>query len=277
MKKQPISYSRLLIILLLCNTISVSAQNPAKITSQNVIISSDDIEMHAVLYRSSPTGEPRPAIILVHGWMPYDAEAQWDVGSAKRIASHGYTTLAITMRGWPKTGGVDDCGWKQPYDLVNAINWLANQEGIDPNRIGLLGASQGGQVSLFAASLENSVKVKAVAAYFPVIDVAPWLATSDLGERIINRLTERCSEGVSMEERSPIYRADKIDASVLLIHGDQDTNIQIGESEKMLKALVDNGADTQLYVVEGGTHHYDGSPKWEKSFLKMMVFFEEKL
>tara|TARA_R110001583_G_scaffold52804_1_gene163531 strand:+ start:99 stop:950 length:852 start_codon:yes stop_codon:yes gene_type:complete len=244
---------------------------------EEVIITSDDIEMHAVMFRPPKGSKPRPAIVLVHGWMTYGEKASWDTNSAKRIASYGYTTLAITMRGWPDTGGEDDCGWKQPYDVVNAVNWLATQNGIDPNRIGLIGASQGGQVGLFAASLENSITIKAVTAYFPVTDVKSWLEQSDLSERIKMSLTERCSQGITMDERSPLYRADKIKASVLIIHGDHDTNIPIAESEEMIKALVDNGADAELYVVKGGTHHYDGSPAWEKSFLKMMEFFSKNL
>tara|TARA_R110002096_G_C14499520_1_gene715271 strand:- start:228 stop:1076 length:849 start_codon:yes stop_codon:yes gene_type:complete len=244
---------------------------------EEVIITSDDIEMHAVMFRPPKGSKPGPAIILVHGWMPYGEKASWDTNSAKRIASYGYTTLAITMRGWPDTGDEDDCGWKQPYDVVNAVNWLATQKGVDPNRIGLLGASQGGQVNLFAASLENSIKIKAVIAYFPVPDIKSWLGKSDLSERIKMSLKERCSQGITMDERSPLFRADKIKASVLIIHGDQDTNIPIAESEVMIKALVDNGANAELYVVKGGTHHYDGSPAWEKSFLKMIEFFSKNL
>lgn len=246
---------------------------------EEVTITSNDIEMKAVIYRSPKTSEPGPAIVVVHGWMPYGSKASQSrvANSAKRIASYGYTTLAITMRGWPDTGGEDDCGWKQPNDLLNAVNWLATQDGIDPNRIGLLGASQGGQVSLFAASLENAIKIKALTAYFPVTNVKSWIEQNDYSEEIKKLQMKRCSQGISMDERSPLNRANKITASVLIIHGDKDTNIPISHSETMLKALVDNGAKAELYIVKDGTHRNDGSPAWEESFLFMMEFFFKNL
>lgn len=283
MNKKSISYSNLIVFVLLSFFSNyVLAQNPVipkqdTLQGEEVIITSDDIEMHAVMFRPPKGSKPGPAIVLVHGWMPYGEKASWDTNSAKRIASYGYTTLAITMRGWPDTGGEDDCGWKQPYDVVNAVNWLATQKGVDPNRIGLIGASQGGQVNLFAASLESPIKIKAITAFFPVSDVESWIEGNDYSEEIKKRQKDRCSQGVTMAERSPLFRADKIKASVLIIHGDQDSNIPITESEKMIKALVNNGGNAELYVVKDGTHHYDGSPAWEKSFLKMMEFFSKNL
>ncbi|WP_445731510.1 alpha/beta hydrolase family protein [Mariniflexile sp.] len=58
---------------------------------EEVIITSDDIEMHAFMFSPPKGNKPGPAIVLVHGWMPYGTKASWDTNSAKRIASHGAT------------------------------------------------------------------------------------------------------------------------------------------------------------------------------------------
>ena len=73
---------------------------------------------------------------------------------AKEYAQNGYVALAITLRGWPETGGTDDCGLNQPRDVLNAAEWLSEQPGVNPEKIALMGQSLGGQVVLSAAALE---------------------------------------------------------------------------------------------------------------------------
>src|SRR5690606_24434481 len=51
--------------------------------------------------------------------------------------------LVITLRGWPHTGGVNDCGLVQPTDVSKVVDWLSQQPGVDPDRIGIVGESQG--------------------------------------------------------------------------------------------------------------------------------------
>ncbi|MCZ6871334.1 MAG: prolyl oligopeptidase family serine peptidase, partial [Gammaproteobacteria bacterium] len=82
------------------------------------------------------------------------------------------------------TGGVDDCGLNQPKDIVNAARWLAEQPRIDANRIGLVGGSQGGQVTLLAGSIDKSVK--AIVAMFPVTDIALWGENEHLSQGVLN-------------------------------------------------------------------------------------------
>jgi len=75
------------------------------------------------------------------------------------------------VRTWPDTGGENDCGLQQPSDISKIVDWLAIQPGIDPNRIGIVGISQGGQVGLLAAAMNP--KVRAVIAYAPHDPSAP--------------------------------------------------------------------------------------------------------
>jgi len=179
------------------------------------------------------------------------------------------------MRGWPDTGGVDDCAWKQPSDVANAARWLSEQPGVDPERVGLLGMSQGGQVVLLAASLEPSVK--AVVAYYPPIDIELWGEEADGSlPGLKDYITSTCAEGVSQAERSPLFAAEEIDAAVLLMHGDRDTRVPIAQSELMLEALLAAGKDAALYRAIGGGHGAEG-PGWEGHVQRTLEFFADHL
>ena len=176
------------------------------------------------------------------------------------------------MRGWPDTGGKDDCGGTQPFDVVRAVQWISRQPGVDPNRIGLMGFSQGGQVALLAAGL--TPKVKAVVAFFPVADLERWAQTTQTPGIKDAYVPEVCAKGLGLKAKSPIHAACAINAPTLLIHGDRDTRVPMDQSLQMAKAMLDCGKKVQLQLVKGGEHtlkkgHKGWIEAWEdaKSFL----------
>ena len=244
---------------------------------QVVRIASLGIELHAVLYLPKQTSGPLPAIILIHGWKPYDWRGgEWDTYWAREIAeTRGYAVLAITLRGWPDSEGEDDCGWKQPLDIKSAISWLTSQPRIDETRIGLIGGSQGGQVALLAGSIDK--RVRAIVAMFPVTDIALWGQNKHLSEGVLKYINGTCAEGATQRDRSPCYFASEIEAPVLLMHGDRDTQVPISQSEVMLKALRDNGKRAEMFTAKGGGHGNMKGPGWEEGESTLFEFLRRNL
>jgi uncharacterized protein len=124
---------------------AVYAANGDAPGGKEVLIKSDELNIFGVLYDESKTEiEKKPALIFLHGWAPQNVRAgERGTYTAKKFSKSGYITLAVTMRGWPDTGGYDLCGWKQPQDISTVVEWLKKQPNIDPNRIGIVGHSQG--------------------------------------------------------------------------------------------------------------------------------------
>lgn len=242
-----------------------------------VKVPSNGVELHNVLYLPDTDKASLPALILVHGFKSYSARAgEWDTYWAKKIAAtHGYVVLGVTMRGWPDTGGVDDCGLQQPEDIARVIRWLAHHPRVDPNRIGLIGGSQGGQVVLLAAAIEKSVR--AVVAQFPVTDVELWSKNSNLREGVLKYIATTCAEPGSQRVRSPRFVADKIEASILLMHGDSDRQVQYEQSLVMKQALEDSRKDVELFTAVGGGHGNMKGPGWEDGERALFDFLTRKL
>lgn len=211
------------------------------------------VTIGAILVRPDIGAGQAGAIVLLHGWLPPGANgAALNEPVAQRFAANGYVALAVSMRGWPPSGGVDDCGLLQPDDIVRAVDWVAALPGVDAARIALVGFSQGGQVSLLAAS--RSTRVRAVAAYFPVTDVARWKVTTSRTD-IPEYITAVCEPG-GAGARSPVQHAAGITAPVLLIHGDADTRVPTEQSHLMRAALQQAGRDVELLLVPGAEHGF---------------------
>jgi dienelactone hydrolase len=127
--------------------------------------------LQGLLRRPAGAG-PFPAIVLLHScngnWQKLDE--RW----ARQIAPWGYVTLTVDSFG-PR--GIDEtCGNGTPsdmaFDAYRALDFLVRQHAVDPDRVAVLGFSQGGWLAL--SSVEHGVversssnKFRAAAAFYP--------------------------------------------------------------------------------------------------------------
>ncbi len=136
-----------------------------------------------------------PGLVVYHG---YNFNFEGGVHNIVNWALHGYAALGMLVRGQSTAEAAasphgHSTGWmtqgilvpEQYYyrgvymDAIRAIEWLAGQEDVDRNAIGVTGVSQGGGLSLVAAAL-SEVPLAAVVAEYPylchfrrAVDVAP--------------------------------------------------------------------------------------------------------
>jgi acetyl esterase/lipase len=194
------------------------------------------------------------------------------------LCRKGYTVFAV------RPGSVTKFSVSEMLDHLNrGIRWVknhANDYGIDPDRLGLMGASAGGHLACLAgvtadtktesSSTPNngSTRVKAVAVFFPATDFLEYggkatdaraddhLGTlvralafprgvDNLSESEITRGLKRISPARLVTPQSPPF---------LLIHGDADRDVPLQQSERMLAALKQAGVSGELIVKRGGGH-----------------------
>jgi dipeptidyl aminopeptidase/acylaminoacyl peptidase len=209
------------------------------------------VTLGGILFRPEAGGAALPALVVLHGWQPAGTNGAALVEArARRYSEQGYVALALSMRGWPPSGGADDCGLQQPDDVSRAVDWLATLPNVDPARVGLVGFSQGGQVALLAGA--RGARVRAIAAYYPVTDVARWKETTTNPD-IPGYVTAVCEP---TEPRSPVRHAATITAPVLLVHGELDTRVPTEQSVRMQEALGSAGRPARLLLVPGAAHGF---------------------
>ncbi|MCP4420053.1 MAG: alpha/beta fold hydrolase [Chloroflexi bacterium] len=106
--------------------------------------------------------ENETAVILLHG---HNGNRTQMLSRAEMLARHDFGVLLYDLRGHGESLSESrSLGWQDVEDVAAALVYLQQRDDVDPNRIGLLGFSLGGQIALRAAQFDG---VKAVATDGP--------------------------------------------------------------------------------------------------------------
>mgnify|MGYP001813234907 FL=1 len=221
---------------------------------RTVTIDVDGISLSARLYPAL-SSTPGAGLVLLHGWSwPENDPATGLVVPAREFQRAGFTVLVPSMRGWPPSGGVDDCAGKQVNDVLLALEWLGQQPEVDMGQRYLAGFSQGGQVALLAAS--HDAPVQGVAAFAPVVDPGSWgQATSVDGIR--DYVMQECGGPDGWRSRNVMNRVGSLRQPLLLVHGDADLRVPTQQSISLYKKLVELQRPVQLALIPGAEHDQD--------------------
>jgi len=229
----------------------------------------DGEELQLDLYLPERFDKPLPLVVWIHG-------GGWVTGERSpcpvaMLATRGYAVASISYR--LSRGEVT---FPTPlHDCKAAIRWLRTNAwrfGCDPQRIGVLGASAGGQLAALLGTTADdpalegnegitgvSSRVQAVCTLFAATDFVHLEEVEDDHWRI-NLVAKALLHGPPSKHpelaaaASPITHVTKDDAPFLLIHGTADSMIPPAQSERMHAALKAAGADSSLLLIEGMPH-----------------------
>lgn len=236
-----------------------------------VSLPGDGITLGGILFRPA-AATPLPAVVVLHGWAEAGVPGAPRVeGVARDLSEAGIVALALSMRGWPPSGGRDDCGLRQPDDVARALEWLGRIPGVDPSALGVVGFSQGGQVALLTAARRPATAV--VVAVYPVTDVVRWGETTSFESIRTGYVPGVCEGGTG---RSPVAVAGAIQAPVLLVHGDADTRVPTEQSILMRDALQTAGRSAELRLVPGAGHGFTAA-EWALTWPGILEFLTARL
>jgi dienelactone hydrolase len=249
------------------------------IIRESLTFDRDRLRVHWVAYSPSQK-EPLPAV-LVHpdaGGLAGDME-----GICLDLARQGYFAAAVHYQRVENLEKENPLfSWRSPEDVKAAIRHLQGHPRVDPERIGLLGYSKGGMLSLLIASQDSSIK--AVVAYYPLADFEEWLDLNrysfpkSLWFRGVRSYVLKELQVPTWEEAlktlrvaSPIHRAEHIQAPVLLIHGEKDRTAPLSQVQRLCRKIQDAGRNCELLVIPRAGHVFNfldeeqGKEAWRKT------------
>ncbi|BCJ47455.1 hypothetical protein GCM10010168_18130 [Actinoplanes ianthinogenes] len=155
----------------------VSAAAPTTGFHWNDITATDGVRLKSNVIEPAAPGA-HPGVVLVASWALNDFQY---LAQAKQLAEAGYVVLSYTARGfWLSGGTIDVAGPRDIADASSAVDWMIAHTGVDPHRIGIVGMSYGGGISLLAAA--HDPRLRAVGS------LSGW---SDLGASMTGGDTRR--------------------------------------------------------------------------------------
>jgi len=195
-----------------------------------------------------PGGRDRsPAAILVHGQGPLDRDMSFAHLKpfkvlAEHLAAKGIASLRYDKRGVGQSGGDFGSATRRDLagDVVAALDYLQRQEAILPDRVGLIGQSEGGVVAPLVAAASDDVAFVVMLAG-PTVSGRENLALSfamfaqaspanDLGVVDFKRRVDRLLDLVDLDSPLPEERvaAVQLAESVAPHVINEKTNVVLG-------------------------------------------------
>jgi dipeptidyl aminopeptidase/acylaminoacyl peptidase len=208
-----------------------------------------------------------PLIVLVHGGVHGDFNSG-NVHVLRELLQQGYAIIAPEYRGSTGYGKefwhLIDYGGLETEDAYAGRQWmLENHDNIDASRVGIMGWSHGGMITLmnlFAHPNDYQVGYAGV----PVCDLVARMGYKDQGYR--DQFSASYHIGKTAEEdvneyrkRSPAWNAEKLQTPLLIHTNTNDEDVNVLEVEHLIKALkaADKKFEHKIYQNAPGGHAFN--------------------
>lgn len=241
------------------------------VTPMQVIFKAPDgTPIHGTLFRKDESATDQPAIVYIHGGPPRQMLLGWHYSSYysnayavnQYLASRGAVVLSVNYRlgigyGYdfhkPVDGGTR--GASEYQDIKAAGQWLAAQPFVDTDKIGVYGGSYGGYLTAMALGRDSDLFAAGVdihGVHDRVNGRVEWVKSPDDYEH-----PPDADEAIRVAyESSPIADVPTWESPVLIIHGDDDRNVQFSQSVDLVQRLEEQGVEMETLVIPDDTHHF---------------------
>jgi acetyl esterase/lipase len=234
-----------------------------------------------------PKGDgPFPLLVWIHGG-GWEAGDKANFGAFANQIARGYAVATINYR-YSKQAVFP----AQILDAKAAVRFLranAKKYKFDTSHVGVGGASAGGHISALLGTTANvkelegedakpdDTRVQAVFDLFGPTDLAklsPAVAKDNPVTRLLGGTTGALKDLAA--SGTPQTHVTKDDAPFLILHGDKDTLVPLGQSESLHAALKKEGVESELVVVKGAGHGGAGFASKENAD-KINAFLDKHL
>lgn len=227
-------------------------------TCEKIVYKSDNLNVIGIL--------AKPAVIEQHSKLPViiycrggnEDSRKVSVVSIKDIfyplVQNGYLVIASQYRGNDGGEGKDEVGGADVQDILALFNTLKSIDYVDHNNIFMIGFSRG-PINIYQ-SLKAGKKPNAVASIAGVADLIQFdqefpASKEKLQSLILKRLEDY---HVEYQKRSVICWPEAIQVPILLLHGNNDTIVNISQSQRLYTLLKQNDTPCKLITYPKGDH-----------------------
>jgi dipeptidyl aminopeptidase/acylaminoacyl peptidase len=209
-----------------------------------------------------------PLLMMVHGGVHSEVKPDHDLHIIRELLDQGYAVLAPDYRG--STGyGRDywemiDYGGLENDDVLAGRKWmLETHPNLDPDRVGILGWSHGGMITLMNI-FDHPNDYKVAYAGVPVSDLVARMGYKDQAYRNLfsapYHIGKSAADNVAeYRRRSPAWNAAKLQTPLLIHTTTNDEDVNVLEVEHLIKSLQAAGKkfEHRIYTNAPGGHAFN--------------------
>ncbi|HEX2074605.1 MAG TPA: S9 family peptidase [Geodermatophilus sp.] len=216
------------------------------------------VQSWLVLPEGASADSPAPLLLFIHG----GPLMSWNAWSWRWcpwvLAARGYAVLLpnpalsqgfgqnFVRRGWGEWGGA-------PYtDLMAAVDAAVQRPDIDAERTAALGGSFGGYMANWVATQTD--RFRAIVTHASLWHLDSFIGTTDLAYYWEKEWGDPLQEPKRYEQNSPHRYADAIRTPMLVIHGDRDYRVPIGEGLRLWYDLQKRGVPSKFLYFPDENH-----------------------
>ncbi|MDY7540340.1 S9 family peptidase [Undibacterium sp. RTI2.1] len=227
-----------------------------------------------------------PAIVYVHGG-PGGQTRRGYSSQIQYLVNHGYAVLGINNRGSSGYGKsfntADDRkhGREPLWDCVEAKTYLASLGYIDPARIGIMGGSYGGYMTLAALAFRPETFKVGV----DIFGVSNWLRTlesippywEEQRKALYDEIGDPVKDKDFLIATSPLFHANEIRKPLMVIQGANDPRVLKAESDEIVDAVKKNKVPVEYVVFADEGHGFSKKKNQAESSERILQFLDKYL
>ncbi|MCK4561718.1 MAG: S9 family peptidase [Flavobacteriaceae bacterium] len=274
----------------LTNTMSDELDSNNLVSAKVVRFKSfDGLEIPAIYYKPLMASEENkaPALVWVHGGPGGQSRVGY-FSLIQFLVNHGYAILAVNNRGSSGYGKtfykMDDLnhGDKDLQDCIWGKKWLQEQNYIDVNKIGIIGGSYGGYMTMAAMAFTPDEFKTGV----NIFGVTNWLRTlksipphwESFKQALYTELGDpNTQDSVRLYNISPLFHADKIKNPVMVLQGANDPRVLQVESDEMVAEMRKNNIPVEYVLFPDEGHGFRKKENEIKGYGQILEFLDKYL
>lgn len=255
------------------------------VVPEQVIFKADDgTEIHGQLFKPASASGKLPALVFTHGGPSRQMLLGWhylyyyhnSYAMNQYLASRGYMVLSVNYRSGIGYGRAFRMaqhrgarGAAEYQDVFAGAKYLRGRDEVDKKRVGLWGGSYGGYLTALGLARNSDIFAAGVdfhGVHDWSVNVAGLRVPTDTSDRI--RIAR---------ESSPISAVDKWKSPVLLIHGDDDRNVEFSQTVNLVRRLRSNGVYFEELIFPDEIHDFLRHRDWVRAYHAGSDFFDKHL
>jgi dipeptidyl aminopeptidase/acylaminoacyl peptidase len=248
----------------------------------------DSTEVPGVLYRphQASSEAKAPAMVMVHGGPGGQAQVGY-FELTQALANRGYVVFDINNRGSSGYGKtffqMDDRkhGEADLGDVVAAKRMLAGLGYVDTTKIGIIGGSYGGYMTLAAVTLQPDAFKIGV----DLFGISNWVRTltnvppywESFREALYKEMGDPKTDSARLRRISPLFNADKIKVPLMVLQGANDPRVLKIESDEIVAAAKKNGVPVEYVVFPDEGHGFVKKENEIRGYSGILAFLDQHL